>query len=95
MSDLGIIIIPLIVVLQHALNIYMWIVIISALITWVNPDPYNPFVRFLRSVTEPLFSAIRSRLPFQMTTIDFTPVLVILAIYFIENVLSQIAVRFQ
>jgi YggT family protein len=95
MSDLGIIVIPLIVVLQTALNIYMWIVIVSSLITWVNPDPYNPVVRFLRSVTEPVFAAIRNRLPFTMTTIDFTPMLVILAIIFVEGVLSQIAMRFQ
>jgi YggT family protein len=95
MSALGILLIPLIHVLQVALNIYMWIVIISALISWVNPDPYNPIIRFLRSVTEPVYSAIRKRLPFPMTTIDFTPMLVILAIIFVQEVLTQLAMRAQ
>jgi YggT family protein len=95
MSALGIFLIPLIHVIQVALNIYMWIVIISALISWVNPDPYNPVVRFLRSVTEPVYSAIRRRLPFPMTTIDFTPMIVILAIIFLQEVLGQIALRVE
>lgn len=90
-----IIIIPLITVVNVALNIYMWIVIISALITWVNPDPYNPIVRFLYSMTEPVFSAIRRRLPFQMTAIDFTPMIVILAIIFVQQVLTQIALQIR
>jgi YggT family protein len=95
MSDLGILAIPLILVLQTALNIYMWIVIVACLITWVNPDPYNPVVRFLRSVTEPVFGAIRSRLPFAMSGIDFSPMLVILAIVFLQEFLNQLAIRFH
>lgn len=90
-----IIIIPLITMVNVALNIYMWIVIIAALITWVNPDPYNPIVRFLYSMTEPVFGAIRRRLPFQMTAIDFTPMIVILAIIFVQQVLTQIALQIR
>ena len=51
-------------VLNIVLTIYMWIVIISALISWVNPDPYNPIVRFLFSVTEPVFATVRRRAAF-------------------------------
>jgi YggT family protein len=41
-------------ILDWILEIYMWVIIISALLSWVNPDPYNPVVRFLRAVTEPV-----------------------------------------
>ena len=51
-------------VLDFVLTAYFWIVIISALLSWVNPDPYNPIVRFLRGVTEPVFYKIRSWIPF-------------------------------
>ncbi len=45
------------------LGAYMWIVIGRAILSWVNPDPYNPIVRFLHNVTEPLLSRIRRMLP--------------------------------
>jgi YggT family protein len=71
-------------VLQTVLTIYMWIVIISALISWVNPDPYNPIVRFLYSVTEPVFAMLRRRLPFPPMGIDFSPLIVVLIILFVQ-----------
>ncbi len=70
------------------LSLYMWIIIGRAIISWVNADPYNPIVRFLISVTEPVLFPIRRRLPF-LAGIDFSPVLVILAIIFIQNFLVQ------
>lgn len=73
-------------ILAIVLELYMWVVIIAALISWVNPDPYNPVVRFLRSATEPVFKRIRSYLP-ATGGIDFTPILVILAIIFLQKFL--------
>ena len=70
-------------ILDTLLTIYMWIVIISALISWVNPDPYNPIVSFLYSVTEPVLRPIRRRLGFSMG-LDISPMIVILAIMFIK-----------
>ena len=67
-------------VLDIVLSIYMWIVIIAALISWVNPDPYNPIVRFLYSVTEPVFGFVRRILPLPPMPIDLSPILVLLAI---------------
>ncbi len=68
-------------VLSTVLTIYFWIVIISALLSWVNPDPYNPIVRFLRGVTEPVFYKIRRWLPFAIVGgFDLSPIIVILAI---------------
>ena len=68
--------------IDYVLWAYLWIVVIRALISWVNPDPWNPIVRFLYQVTEPVLRPIRRRLP--MTGIDFSPMIVILAIYFLQ-----------
>ena len=83
------------VVLDTVLNIYFWIVIGSAILSWVNPDPQNPIVRFLRGATEPVYHRIRRILPINMSGIDFTPLLVLLAIKFLQvflvNTLFQLA----
>jgi YggT family protein len=76
-------------VLDIVLTIYLWIVIIAALISWVNPDPYNPIVRFLHAVTEPVFGFVRRRLPLPAMGIDFSPILVILAIIFLQQFLIR------
>jgi YggT family protein len=76
-------------VLDIALTLYMWIIIARAVISWVNPDPYNPIVRFLNSVTEPVLYPIRRRLPISLGGIDFSPILVILAIIFAQAFLVQ------
>jgi len=62
----------------------MWIVIISALISWVNPDPYNPIVRFLRNATEPVYRKIRKYIPTYFGGIDIAPLIVILIIVFLQ-----------
>ena len=71
-------------VIDIGLTVYMWIVIIRALISWVNPDPYNPIVRFLYSSTEPVLWRVRRYLPVGGWGIDFSPLVVILAIYFLK-----------
>jgi YggT family protein len=76
-------------VLDITLTLYMWIIIARAVISWVNPDPYNPIVRFLNSVTEPVLYPIRRRLPISLGGIDFSPILVILAIIFAQAFLVQ------
>ena len=76
-------------VLDIALTLYMWIIIARAVISWVNPDPYNPIVRFLNSVTEPVLYHIRRRLPLNFGGMDFSPILVILAIIFVQTFLVQ------
>lgn len=77
--------------LEYVLWAYMWIIIIRSLLSWVNPDPWNPIVRFLYQVTEPVLRPIRRRLP--ATGIDFSPVVVILAIYFLQRFLVRILVE--
>jgi YggT family protein len=76
-------------ILDIGLSIYMWIIIGRAVVSWVNADPYNPIVRFLHNVTEPVLSAIRSRVPVFYSGIDFSPILVILAIVFLRAFVVQ------
>lgn len=71
-------------VLGFLLRAYFWILIIRALISWVNPDPYNPIVRFLHAATDPLLYRVRRALPLDFGGIDFSPIIVIAAIYFLE-----------
>lgn len=77
---------------DYLLWAYIWIIIIRALISWVNPDPWNPIVRFLYRVTEPVLRPIRRRLPWQ-TGIDFSPILVILALVFLQRFLVPVLVQ--
>lgn len=76
-------------VLSVVLTLYMWIIIIRALLSWVNPDPYNPIVQFLYSITEPLLYRVRQFLPSSYVGIDFAPIVVILAIMFLQTFLVQ------
>ena len=69
------------------LGIYMWIVIGRAILSWVNPDPYNPIVRFLHEVTEPVLARIRRWIPAVAGSIDFSPMILIIAIYFLMSFL--------
>jgi YggT family protein len=75
--------------LDIVLNAYMWIIIIRALISWVNPDPSNPIVRFLYQVTEPVLRPIRRRLP-SFQGLDLSPLIVLLAIYFLQSFLVSV-----
>ncbi|MGO9174575.1 MAG: YggT family protein [Desulfobaccales bacterium] len=74
-------------VLNLVLTMYMWLIIARALISWVNPDPYNPIVRFLYNVTEPVLAWLRQRLPLVYSGLDLSPLLVLLAIVFLKNFL--------
>lgn len=82
-------------VLDAVLNLYFWIVIVSAVLSWVNPDPYNPIVRILRNLTEPVFYRIRKWIPFTyIGGLDLSPVVVLLAIQFVNAVVVQSLYQF-
>jgi YggT family protein len=72
-------------ILDLALTIYMWIIIIAALISWVNPDPYNPIVRFLYRATEPVLRRIRRMIPIGGIGVDTSPMIAILIILFLQH----------
>ncbi len=73
--------------LHLLLQAYFWIIIARAVLSWVNPDPFNPIVRFLYRVTEPVLRPIRHRLPTLSMGIDLSPMVVILAIFFLDSFL--------
>jgi len=74
-------------IVDLALNIYLWLIIARALLSWVNPDPYNPIVRFLYNVTEPVLGYVRRRLPVVFGGLDLSPLLVLVVIIFLQRFL--------
>ena len=76
------------VILSYLLTIYIWIIIIRALLSWVNPDPYNPIVQILYRLTEPVLAPVRYRMP-NIGGIDASPIVVLLIIFFLKNFLVQ------
>jgi YggT family protein len=74
-------------VLEVGLDIYMWVIIIRALISWVNPDPYNPIVQMLTRMTDPVLRPIRKLAPPYKIGIDLSPLIAILVIYFLQYAL--------
>ncbi len=80
-------------VLDYLLGLYKWIVIIAALISWVNPDPYNPIVRFLYAVTEPVLRPIRRLIGYRLGPVDISPVIVIIVIIFLQSFLVRVIIK--
>ena len=70
--------------LELVLWAYIWILIARAVLSWVSPDPYNPIVRFVYRITEPVLRPIRRRMPTVAMGLDLSPMVVILVIYFLD-----------
>jgi YggT family protein len=81
--------IALATVIDIALVCFMFITIARAVLSWVSPDPYNPIVRFIHNVTEPVLYRIRRRLPLMYGGMDFSPIVVILIIIFLRIFVVQ------
>jgi YggT family protein len=75
--------------MDFLLTAYMWIIVGRAVISWVSADPHNPIVRFLYEATEPVLSRIRRVLPMSMGGIDFSPMILILGIMFLQSFLIR------
>ena len=84
MPIIGYFLIALARIIEVVLTLYMWIIIAGAVLSWVHPDPYNPIVRFIHNVTEPVLYRIRRSLPVSFSGIDFSPLVVIFAIMFLK-----------
>ena len=76
-------------------QVYIFIVIARALISWVNPDPYNPIVRFLYNATEPVLALMKRYLPLQFSGIDLSPIALLFALTIVEKILLNIIVQFS
>ena len=76
-------------VMDVVLLFFMWVVIARAVLSWVNPDPYNAIVRFIHNATEPILYPIRSKLPVHYGGIDFSPIIVFLVVIFFANLRGE------
>lgn len=101
MHVLGLVLLALARILRLLINLYTFIVAAAVIVSWVNPDPYNPIVHFLRQVTEPVFSRVRRFLPraaFQWR-IDVTPILVFVLLIAVDTIvvglLFDLAAQFR
>lgn len=88
-------IIALAKIIDMGLTLYIWIIIGRAIISWVNPDPYNQIVVFLYRVTEPVMAPIRRLLPLRGLGIDISPIIVIMIIYFLQMFLVKTMIQFS
>ncbi|MBW1833926.1 MAG: YggT family protein [Deltaproteobacteria bacterium] len=71
----------------------MWIVIARAILSWVNPDPFNPIVRFIHNVTEPVLYRVRAFIPVSFGGIDFSPIIVLLGVIFLRTFVVSSLIR--
>ncbi|MFO7982327.1 MAG: YggT family protein [Desulfuromonadales bacterium] len=77
-------------IVDLAFTIYIFIVVARALISWVNPDPYNPIVRFLHSATDPVLNKMRRYLPLQFGGIDFSPIVLLIGLSVVKQIILQL-----
>ncbi len=78
------------VVIIAIVSLYKWVIIISALLSWVRPDPYNPIVQMLNRLTEPAYALVRRFIPTTFGGMDLAPVILIFALIFLETFLSRL-----
>jgi len=87
------------VILGYVITVLSWMIIIRALLSWVNPDPYNVIVQILNNVTEPILTPIRRILPMRNMGIDLSPIVAILALWFLKlfivQTLAELAMRLR
>lgn len=80
-------------IIDIGLTIYIWLILGRAIISWVNPDPYNPIVVFLYRVTEPVMAPVRRLIPIRGLGIDISPIIVIMIIYFLQTFLVKTMIQ--
>lgn len=86
--------VAIVTVIDIILNVYMWIIVARAIISWVSPNPYNPIVNFLYQATEPVLRYARRIIPPIGGTLDLSPILVLVVIVFLKQFLIQSLMQF-
>ncbi|HUJ70478.1 MAG TPA: YggT family protein [Syntrophorhabdales bacterium] len=86
-------------IISKLLGLYMWVVIIQALLSWVRPDPYNPIVKFINALVNPVTYRISRIIPTRFGMVDISPLILIAIIWFLQmflyRALVDIAARLQ
>jgi YggT family protein len=80
MSDLGVLILKLSSLFTGVIEVYIWVVIIAALLSFVNPDPYNPVVQFLHRITNPAYAFVRRFVRTNFNGLDLAPLIIIISL---------------
>jgi YggT family protein len=80
-------------IIISVISLYKWVIIISALLSWVQPDPYNPIVQMLYRLTEPVYAFVRRYIPTVFGGMDLSPIVIIFALQFLEIFLTQLFSR--
>lgn len=77
-------------IVHSLLSVYIWVVIIGALLSWVRPDPYNPIVQIIYRLTEPAYKLIRRMMPTVFNGIDLAPIILIILLQVIDVILVNV-----
>ncbi len=88
MSSIGIAIIQLGGLFNGLINVYIWVLIIAALLSFVNPDPYNPIVQFLHRVTNPAYTFVRKFMRTDFGGLDLAPLVLIIGLQVVTILIS-------
>ncbi|PAF45738.1 YggT family protein [Helicobacter sp. 11S02629-2] len=80
------------IILHYLITIYSWVIFIAAILSLVQPNPYNPIVQFLRNITDPAYHLIKKVIPTVYRNMDFAPLIVIIILQFIDLTLIRILV---
>ena len=83
-------VIAFVTIIISIISLYKWVIIISALLSWVQPDPYNPIVQMLYRLTEPAYAFVRRYIPTVFGGMDLSPVIIIFALQFLEIFITQL-----
>ncbi|MBE3021494.1 YggT family protein [Campylobacter sp. 7477a] len=81
-------------ILHTVINIYIWVIITAAIVSWVRPDPYNQIVQLLYRVTEPAYAFVRRFIPTVFGGIDIAPIIILLALQFLDLFLVRLLLEF-
>ncbi len=78
----------LMLILNNLILLYMWVIIIAAVLTWVRPDPYNPIVQLLYRLTQPAYALVRRFIPTTFNGIDLSPLIIIITLQVVQVLIS-------
>ena len=90
MSSLGVAILQLGGIFTGLINIYIWVLIIAALLSFVNPDPYNPIVQFLHRITQPAYAFVRRFMRTDFNGLDIAPLVLIIGLQVVIVLVSYV-----
>ena len=80
-------------IVSKLLSLYMWIVIIQALLSWVRPDPYNPIVRIINRLVYPVTYRISRIVPTRLGMVDISPIILLALIWFVQEALYRVIIH--